>query len=215
ALVHARARGAALEAGRGALPGEGLAQQLDAEIAGHHQRIRVGELQRGAEALLVLGVIDPARVPHVAPLPAQLAQHLGTADALAALRAVVGVPEPDNATAEPVAAWVAARIATRGDLHRALAGVVDPHAGNVGGGRLPGGPACKHNGRRDDAAGATEKSSHTRKIHRQTLSWSQSGPGPLAGCNLDWEKMRQRRNPRQILACSRGSILNSRPDISL
>src|SRR5262245_44247146 len=88
-------RPAAIERRRRSPPGERLAQELDAEVAGDHQRVGVGELQRGAEALLVLGIVDPALFPGVAGSRLQVAQYLRTADALAALGLVIGVLEPD------------------------------------------------------------------------------------------------------------------------
>src|SRR5262245_6960361 len=90
---------AALEVIGGAPPGERLAEQLDAQISRHQQGILVLELDLGAEALLVLGIVDPAGIPGVVGTPLQIAEDLSAADRLAALGLVRGILEPDHASA--------------------------------------------------------------------------------------------------------------------
>src|SRR5262249_4116150 len=76
-------RAALAETGGGALPGEGFAEQLDAEITGDQERALVLEVDLRAEALLVLGIVDPAGLPGVVGCPVQVAEDLGAADGTA------------------------------------------------------------------------------------------------------------------------------------
>src|SRR5262249_40093899 len=123
----------------GALPGEGFAEQLDAEITGDQERALVLEVDLRAEALLVLGIVDPAGLPGVVGCPVQVAEDLGAADGTAALGLVGGVLEPEHAGAVTGAAGL--------DVERAVPRVVAPHPGAVGAARLPGAGA-RHEQRR-------------------------------------------------------------------
>src|SRR5262245_45260922 len=184
ALHGAGRRGAALKLRRRTLPGEGFAQELDAKVAGDEQSVGVRQLQRRAESLLVLRIVDPARFPGGAGPLLQVAQHLGAADALAGSRLVVRVLEPDHASAHAIAA--------RDDLHRSLAGVVDPHPRHIGRGALRGGSDRQQEDTQDRAQGEPGRASRFKLIHARASSMRELRPGATT-CNPDAEKMRQRR----------------------
>jgi hypothetical protein len=106
-----------------ARPGEGFAEQLDAEVARDDKSVRVAELQGSTELLLVFGIVNPTRLPRVGRYLPQVSQDLRPADQLSGLRSMAGIFEPDNAAAGFVAA--------RRNFHRALPGMVNPDAVNT------------------------------------------------------------------------------------
>src|SRR5262252_5444625 len=88
--------GATLQVRGCPLPGEGLTEQLDAEIAGDQEGIVVLQFDLSAEALLVFGIVDPAGGPGVGLAPAQVAEDLRPADRSAASGFVRRILKPDD-----------------------------------------------------------------------------------------------------------------------
>ncbi len=140
-------------------------------------------LQRGAEALLVLGIVDPARFPGVARLPLQVAENLGAANELAAFRLVAGVLEPDHAPTDAIAAGR--------NFDRALAGVIDPQARHVGGRSLRGDASTQQRQRHKRRARGPGSLMKIKDMHREMPSLRQVRSRPPATCNRYAEKMRQ------------------------
>src|SRR5262245_3126076 len=172
--------GAALQVRGCPLPGERLTEQLDAEIAGDQEGIVVLQFDLSAEALLVFGIVDPAGGPGVGFAPAQVAEDLRAADRSAASGFVRRILQPDDAPAHLLAAGA--------NLDGALAGMIDPGAGNVGRVRCR---RCQQQAEQGQRGGAA-KFPNLEATHRFGASLADWATTQSRTCGRDAEKIRHR-----------------------